>query len=178
MALKATIFKANLSVADVDRGHYGDYPLTLARHPSETDERLMIRLLAFALHADPQLEFGKGLSNTDEPALWLKEYSGEIRLWIEVGLPDERTLKRAQGRADQVVVLAYGGRAMDVWWTKEGAALSRLEKLRVLAIDEAQSQALAGLAGRNMQIQCTIQDGQIWLNDGEETLAIEPRLLG
>jgi uncharacterized protein YaeQ len=177
MALKATIFKANLGVADLDRGHYGDYALTLARHPSETDERMMVRLLAFALHADPRLEFGKGLSSVDEPALWLRDYGGEIRLWIEVGLPDERGLKRALGRADQVVVLAYGGRAADVWWAKEGPALTRLNKLRVLALDEAQSMALAALADRTMQIQCTIQDGQVWFSDGGQTLAIEPRVL-
>src|SRR5690242_13559913 len=112
MALKSTIFKATLAVADLDRGYYAEHALTVARHPSETDERMMVRLLAFALHADERLEFGRGISSDDEPALWLKEYSGEIRLWIEVGLPDERLLRRAAGRADQVVVLAYGGRAV------------------------------------------------------------------
>lgn len=175
MALKSTIFKASLNVADLDRGYYADHALTLARHPSETDERLMVRLLAFALFADERLEFGKGLSATDEPALWLKEYSGEIRLWIEVGLPDERLLRKAAGRAAEVVLLAYGGRTVELWWAKEGPALARLSNLRVLAIDGEQSAALAALAQRNMQLQCTIQDGQVWLNDGERTAAIEPR---
>jgi uncharacterized protein YaeQ len=178
MALKSTIFKATLGVADLDRPYYGDHTLTLARHPSETDERLMVRLLAFALFADDRLEFGRGLSTEDEPALWLRDYSGSIRLWIEVGLPDERTLRKAAGRADAVAVLAYGGRAVDVWWSKEGAALARLAKLRVLALSAEQSGALAALAGRNMQLQCTIQDGQIWLSDGAGTVAIEPRQLG
>lgn len=177
MALKSTIFKVNLGVADLDRGHYGDYGLTLARHPSETDERMMVRLLAFALFADPRLEFGKGLSSTDEPALWLKEYSGDIRLWIEVGLPDERVLRKAAGRADKVVVLAYGGRTCDIWWGKEGNGLSRLANLTVLALPEEQSAALAALAERGMQLQCTIQDGHIMLSDGEQTIEIEPRRL-
>jgi uncharacterized protein YaeQ len=177
MAIKSTIFKANLNVADLDRCYYGDHALTLARHPSETDERMMIRLLAFALFADERLEFGKGLSTTDEPALWLKEYSGEIRLWIEVGLPDERALRRAAGRAEQVIVLAYGGRALDAWWAKEGAGLTKIKNLRVLAIAEDQSAALAALAERGMQLQCTIQESQAWWHAGESMLLVEPRVL-
>lgn len=177
MALKSTIFKANLNVADLDRPYYGEHNLTLARHPSETDERMMARLLAFALFADERLEFGKGLSSTDEPALWLRDYGGEIRLWIEVGLPDERVLRKAAGRADQVVVLAYGGRTVDLWWAKDGPALARLSNLRVLALSGEESAALAALATRNMQLQCTIQDGQIWLTDGPQTVAIELRRL-
>jgi uncharacterized protein YaeQ len=175
MALKSTIFKATVNVTDLDRDYYAEHMLTLARHPSETDERMMVRLLAFALFADERLEFGKGLSTTDEPALWLKEYSGEIRLWIEVGLPDERALRRAAGRAETVVLLAYGGRAVDVWWAKEQSALARLGNLRVLALPEDQSAALAGLVQRSMQLQCTIQDGQVWLTDGAQTVAVEPR---
>ena len=178
MALKSTIFKANLGVADLDRPYYGEHSLTLARHPSETDERMMVRLLAFALFADARLEFGKGLSTTEEPALWLKEYSGEIRLWIEVGLPDARMLRKAAGRAAQVVVLAYGARAVDLWWAKEGAGLARLDNLRVLALDGEQSLALAALAARNMQLQCTIQEGQLWFSDGARTVVLEPRQLG
>lgn len=177
MALKSTIFKASLGVADLDRPHYGDYSLTLARHPSETDERMMVRLLAFALFSDERLEFGKGLSTAEEPALWLRDYSGEIRLWIEVGLPDERAVRKAVGRADAVVVLAYGGRAVDLWWAKEGEAMSRLPKLTVLALDAGQSAALADLAQRNMSLHCTVQEGQIWLSDGMQTVPIELRHL-
>lgn len=177
MALKSTIFKVALNVADLDRGRYAEYPLTLARHPSETDERMMIRLLAFALFADERLEFGKGLSTADEPALWLKELHGDVRLWIEVGLPDERTLRRAAGRAAEVVVLAYGGRTVDVWWAKEGAAIGKLPNVRVLAVPEEQSAALAATAERTMTIQCTVQESQAWWHAGERTLLIEPRPL-
>jgi uncharacterized protein YaeQ len=120
MAIKSTIFKARLNIADMDRPYYGEHTLTLARHPSETDERMMVRLLAFALFADERLEFGRGLSAEDEPALWRKDYSGAIERWIEVGLPDEKALRKAAGRAAEVIVVAYGGRAMDVWWAKEG----------------------------------------------------------
>lgn len=177
MALKSTVFKATLNVADLDRGYYAEHALTLARHPSETDERMMVRLLAFALFADERLEFGKGLSSTDEPALWLRDYAGGVKLWIEVGLPDERGLRRAAGRAERVVVLAYGGRGADIWWEKEAANLARLSNLTVLALDTATSAALAKLAERGMQLQCTVQDGQAWLNDGVESLAIGLRRL-
>jgi uncharacterized protein YaeQ len=175
MALKSTIFKTRLGVSDLDRHYYAEHQLTLARHPSETDERMMVRLLAFALFADERLEFGRGLSTEDEPALWLRDYAGNIKLWVEVGLPDERTVRRAAGRAEQVVVLAYGGRAADVWWAKEGAALSRLDKLQVLALDANESAALADLAERGMDLQGTIQDGHVLLSDGVRTVAIEPR---
>lgn len=177
MALKSTIFRANIGVADMDRPYYGEHLLTLAKHPSETDERLMVRLLAFALFADERLEFGRGLSTGDEPALWLKDYSSEVRLWIEVGLPDERQVRKACGRADAVVIIAYGGRQVDSWWAKEGQAMARLDKLRVLALESEQSTMLAALTERNMEIQCTIQDGHVWLTDRRSTVAIEPRRL-
>lgn len=175
MALKSTIFKASVNIADLDRHYYGEHALTLARHPSETDERMMMRLLAFLLFADARLEFGRGLSADDEPALWQKDYGGAIERWIEVGLPDERVLRKAAGRAAEVVVLAYGGRAAEVWWEKEGNALGRLANLHVLAIDTEQSAALTTLVERGMQLQCTIQDGQLWLTDGPRTVAVEPR---
>ena len=177
MAIKSTIHKATLGIADMDRPYYAEHNLTLARHPSETEERLMVRLLAFALYADERLEFGRGISADDEPALWLKEYSGEIRLWIEVGLPDERLLRRASGRADNVVVFAYGGKSMDAWWLKESAAVARIRNVRVLALDDDTSIALTALADRNMQLQCTIQDGQVWVTNGPETVLIELREL-
>ncbi len=177
MAIKSTVFKVSLNITDLDRPYYGEHNLMLARHPSETDERMMVRLLAFALFADERLEFGRGLSADDEPALWLKDYSGNIKLWIEVGLPDERILRKAAGRADAVVLLAYGGRTVDLWWAKEGATLARLDKLRVLALDSEQSAALAALVQRGMQLQCTIQDGQAWLTDGASTVLIEARRL-
>lgn len=173
MAIKSTVYKAALGIADMDRPYYGEHSLTIARHPSETEERLMIRLLAFALHADERLEFGRGISADDEPALWLKEYSGEIRLWIEVGLPDERLLRRASGRADRVLVYAYGGKAMDAWWLKEKSSLTRLSNLHVFALSDEQSVALTALADRGMSLQCTVQDGQIWITNGPDTVLIE-----
>lgn len=174
MALKATIFKAELQIADMDRNYYQEHTLTLARHPSETDERMMVRLLAFALFADEHLEFGRGLSAEDEPALWLKDLTGAVKLWIEVGLPGEREIRKACGKASRVVVLCYGGRGVDIWWNQNRDKLERLRNLVVMNLPVSVTQELAGLAQRGMSLQCTIQDGQAWLTDGERTVQISP----
>ena len=178
MALKSTIFKAELQITDLDRNYYATHELTVARHPSETDERMMVRILAFMLHADDALTFGKGLSADDEPDLWLKDLTGAVQLWIEVGLPDEKRIRRACGRARQVVVLSYGGRVADMWWQQNQAALKRQDNLAVINLSPEDSRALAALAARGMQLQCTLQDGEAWLIvDGENTrIAPETRL--
>lgn len=165
MALKSTIFKAELTVADIDRHVYGTFLLTIARHPSETDERMMVRLLAFAFNAHERLEFGRGISSEDEPALWQRDLTGAVVDWIEVGLPEPRLLRRACGRADRVLLYTYGGRAVDVWWQQQSAALTALDKLHVFDIPIDTSRALAAMASRNMQLTATIQDGQLLLND-------------
>ena len=173
MAPNATIFKALLHIADVDRHYYEDHTVTLARHPSETDERMMVRLLAFAFHAHETLLFGRGLSAEAEPALWQKDLTGLIELWIEVGLPDEKALRQACGRAQQVCVYSYGGRAADQWWKENVAALERLKNLTVMNLSPEGSRALAGLAQRNMELHCTIQDGQLLIGDGTNAVQIE-----
>ena len=177
MALKATIFKAELHVADMDRNYFQTHLLTLARHPSETDERMMMRLLAFAFNADETLVFGKGLSSDDEPDLWQKDLTGAIEKWIDVGQPDEKIVRRACGRAAQVFVYNYGVRSADVWWQAQKNTLERQSNLTVVNIPIASSAALAKLADRTMELQCTIQDGQIWLTNGNATVHVEPVLL-
>ncbi len=176
MALKSSVFKAELQVADLDRNYYADHALTLARHPSETDERMMVRLLAFALHAHERLAFCKGLSDTDEPDLWRKDLTGAIEQWIEAGLPDEKRIARACGRAAQVVVVAYGA-STPIWWKQIGAKLGRHDNLIVMQLPAPGTQALAGLVQRSMKLHCTIQDGQAWLSDGAATVAVEPEML-
>lgn len=178
MALKATIFKAELVVADMDRNYYGDHNLTIARHPSETDERMMVRILAFALYADPALAFAKGLCVDDEPDLWQKDLTGLVERWIDVGQPDEKWIRKACGRAREVVVMSYG-RAADIWWSGIRDKLTRQTNLTVLNLPEDVAPALAALTARSMRLQCTIQDGQVWITDGTETVSVEPeRLMG
>ncbi|HYD95968.1 MAG TPA: YaeQ family protein [Noviherbaspirillum sp.] len=172
MALKATIFKADLQVSDMDRHYYAEHSLTIARHPSETDERMMVRVLAFALHAHEALLFGKGLSTDDEPDLWQKDLTGAIDLWVEVGQPDDKRLLKACGRAAEVVVYSYSS-ASQVWWNQIAGKLARARNLRVVNLPASASQALAALANRTMQLQCTVQEGQVWLSSGDQTVHLE-----
>ena len=172
MALKATIYKADVQIADMDRNYYQDHILTLARHPSETDERMMIRLLAFAIHANEALTFTKGLFDTDEPDLWQKDLTGAIQLWIEVGQPDEKRLMKACGRSEQVIVYSYSATS-HIWFKQIANKLERAKNLTVINIPAEASGQLEKLAKRNMQLQCTIQDSQIYLTDGAETVLVE-----
>ena len=177
MALKATIFKAELQIADMDRNYYGTHALTIARHPSETDERMMVRLLAFALHAHEALAFAKGLSADDEPDLWQRDLTGAIETWIDVGQPDDKRIRRACGRAARVFVYSYSGHGAGIWWNQIGAKLERIRNLGVFNLPAGVGPALARLADRSMQLQCTIQDGHIWMGDGKEAVQIELQVL-
>ncbi len=159
MALKSTIYKADLQISNMDSNYYAAHSLTLAKHPSETDERLMVRLIAFALFASDSLAFGKGLSDDEEPDLWQKDLTGAIELWIEVGLPDERVLRKASGRSNQVALLMYGGRSADIWWDQNSKALLKLDNLTVINLPETVE--LTNAATRNMNISCTIQDNEM-----------------
>ena len=175
MALKATIVKAELQLSDMDRHVYGTHLLTLAQHPSETDERLMVRLLAFALHADERLEFGRGLGNEEEPDLWRRDYTGDIEQWIDLGQPDESRVKKACGRARQVVVVNYGGRSAELWWERVAPTLARLKNLTVIDLPSAVVQQLAGLLQRSMRLNCMIQDGEMHLMGDTQEVTLHPR---
>lgn len=175
MALKATVIKAELQLSDLDRHHYATYPLTLAQHPSETDQRLMVRLVAFALFASERLEFGRGLSNEEDPDLWLRDYTGEIEQWIDLGQPDESRIRKACGRARQVIVVNYGGRAADLWWDRNAASLARLENLTVIDIDAASVEALAAMMDRNMRLNAIVQEGELQLMGDHGSVALHPR---
>ena len=181
MAIKSTIFKANLQVADIDHGYYADHALTLARHPSETDERMMVRLVALALHAhklqsvcngDGTLAFGAGLSNPDEPDVWLRDFTGQTRLWIEVGQPEDKPIIKACGKSDEVVVYCFN-HAAEIWWRGIENKLTRPRNLSVWRVPTEASQALAKLAQRSMQLQATIQEEVLMLGDGASTVDIE-----
>jgi uncharacterized protein YaeQ len=171
VTVKSTIFKAQLQVNDMDGNYFHAHSLTLARHPSETDERLMVRLLAFALHAHEALQFARGLAY-NEPDLWRKDLTGAIDLWIVVGQPDEQQMRQACGRARQVVVYTYSGRSAQVWWQKSGARAARSENLTVVELAAEDTQALATLAKHGMQMQCFIQDGEIQMLGDEATVPI------
>ena len=174
MAIKATIFKAQINIADMDRNYYGDHTLTIARHPSENDERMMVRLLAFALNADEALSFTRGISTDDEPDLWQKNLSDEIELWIELGQPDEKRIRKACARAGRVILYTYQPRSASVWWQQMEEKLLRFDNLSLFNLPADAAGQLATLASRNMQLQCTVQDGEVWLSDSEHNIHVVP----
>ena len=181
MAIKSTIFKANLAIADIENNYYADHAFTLARHPSETDERMMIRLAAMALQAhqlqaicggDGTLAFGAGLSDPDDPDVYLRDYTQATRLWIEVGAPEEKPIMRACGKSDLVMVYCFN-HAAEVWFKAIENKVSRAKNLQIWRVPTLQSQELAKLANRSMQLQATIQEGALMLSDGSTTVDVE-----
>ncbi len=172
MAIKATVFKAELAVSDMDRHYYQTHELIIARHPSENDARMMMRLLAFALNANEQLSFTRGLSADDEPELWQKSLSGEIDVWIELGQPDEKRIRKACSLSKQVIIYTYQPRAAEVWWQQIKAKLSRFDNLVVYGVSEQIVEQLSGMAERTMRLQCTIDGGDCWLSDSSVSLEV------
>jgi uncharacterized protein YaeQ len=174
MALGATIYRLELAIADMDRHYYGNHSLTLARHPSENDERLMLRVLAFILHASEEMQFGKGVSTEDEPDLWQHNLTGEIEHWIDLGLPDEKRIRKACGRASRVDLITYGGSRADMWFAKHEAELQRFEHLRICSVDPETCRALAAIANRSMSLDASIQDAQVLISDGQQSVQVAP----
>lgn len=174
MAQNATIYKIELSVSDMDRHYYETHKLTVAKHPSETDERLMVRIVAFALSADERLEMTKGLSTDDEPDIWLKSLSGEIDVWVALGLPSEKVMRQSCSKAEKVIVYPYGGRVAEVWWDKAKNGTTRFDNLQVINFSETDTAALAKLANRAMKLQVNIQDGDVMVSVNESVVYITP----
>ena len=183
MALNATIYKATLQIADMDRNYYHDHALTLARHPSETDERLMVRLVAFARHASERLSFAQGRlgagqkTEADEPDLWQKDLTGAVELWIEVGLPDEKFIRKACNRAKHVIVYAYGGHKANQWWKQNRASLERAKNLTAVNLSIETTRALAALTQRDLELNCTIQDSEMRIGNGDDSILVEMEIL-
>ena len=174
MAQKATIYKVELSVCDMDRHYYETHKLTVAKHPSETDERLMVRMLAFALNANENLELTKGLSTDDEPDIWRKSLSGELELWVALGLPSEKVVRQSCGKADKVIVYCYGGRTAEMWWEKIKNSTTRFENLQVVNLLDTNTSELAKLASRAMKLQVNVQDGEAMVSVDESIVYVSP----
>jgi uncharacterized protein YaeQ len=174
MAQKSTIYKVELSVSDMDRHYYETHKLTVAKHPSETDERLMVRIVAFALNAHELLEMTKGLSTDDEPDIWQKSLSGELDVWVALGLPSEKVIRQSCGKAAKVVIYPYGGRTAEMWWEKVKNSTTRFDNLRVMNFYETDTDALAKLASRTMKLQVNIQDGDVMVSVGDSIVYVYP----
>jgi len=174
MAQKATIYKVELSVCDMDRHYYETHKLTVAKHPSETDERLMVRMLAFALNAHENLELTKGLSTDDEPDIWRKSLSGELELWVALGLPSEKVVRQSCGKADKVIVYCYGGRTAEMWWEKIKNSTTRFENLQVVNLSDTNTGELAKLASRALKLQVNVQDGEAMVSVDDSIVYVSP----
>jgi uncharacterized protein YaeQ len=161
----------------MDRHYYETHKLTIAKHPSETDERMMVRLLAFALNAHEQLEMTKGISTDDEPDIWQKSLSDELELWIALGLPSDKVVRQSCAKAQKVVIYTYGGRTADVWWDKIQNSTSRFDNLQVMSLSEQATSELAGLADRSMKLQVNIQDGDVMVSVGDQIVYVTPTTL-
>lgn len=172
MAQKSTIYKVELSVSDMDRHYYETHKLIVAKHPSETDERLMVRILAFALNAHEQLEMTKGISTDDEPDIWRKTLSGELELWVALGLPSEKIVRQSCGKADQVIAYCYGGKTAEMWWEKIKNSTTRFNNLQVINFSEDDTRELSKLASRSMKVQVNIQDGEVMVSIGESIVYV------
>jgi len=174
MAQKATIYKVQLSVSDMDRHYYENHNLTIAKHPSETDERLMVRILAFALNAHKQLEFSKGLSSDDEPDIWQKSLSGELELWVALGLPGEKIVRQSCGKSKAVLIYCYGGKTAEIWWEKIKNSTTRFNNLQVINFSENDTHELGKQANRSMKLQVNIQDGEVMVSVDDSMVYITP----
>lgn len=177
MALSATVYKAEVNIADMDRHYYQSHNLVLAQHPSETDTRMMVRLLAFALNANEELQFTKGLSTDDEPELWHKSLSDDIELWIELGQPDEKRIRKACGRAKQVIIYCYSGNSAAIWWEQIGKQLQRFDNLTIINLPNEACEAMAAMVKRTVQLNISLQDGVVSISDNEQNIDIAPERL-
>ena len=174
MAQKATIYKVELSVSDMDRNYYETHNLTVAKHPSETNERLMVRILSFALNAHEKLEFSKGISSDDEPDIWQKSLSGELDLWVTLGLPSEKIVRQSCGKSNKVIIYCYGGRTAEMWWEKIQNSTTRFENLQVINFLEKDTSELEKQASRSMRLQVNIQDGDVMVGVDDRIVYVTP----
>jgi uncharacterized protein YaeQ len=172
MAKNSTIYKADLSISDIDRDYYADHQLTLACHPSETTERMMIRILAFALNAHERLLPAAGMSNADEPDLWLKDLTGAIDLWIEAGQPDERRILKACGRSAMVKIYTYGTKPK-LWLDSIESKISKAKNLSIYSISAESAKSLAALAERNMELQVTKDHDELWVRSETGAVSVD-----
>mgnify|MGYP001598795138 CR=1 FL=1 len=170
MAANATIHKALLNIANMDEHYYAEHNLTLAKHPSENDLRLMVRLVAFVLNANEELMFCKGISQNDEPDLWQKSLGGDIEMWIDVGQPDEKRIKKACGRADKVIIYTFKESLSKLWFKQIENSLTRFKNLQIIYLNIEGDIEL--LSSRSMNIQCNIVDNELTLIDDDNTIVI------
>lgn len=176
MATKATIYKALLNIANMDKNYYNEHNLTLALHPSETELRLMARVVAFILNANEDLAFCKGISEDDEPDIWEKDLDGSIKLWIDLGQPDEKRIKKACGRSEKVIIYTYQENMASPWFKQLENNINRFKNLSIIHLN-IQEEEIEELAKRSMVLQCNISDEELTLiNDNKSVIVTQNKL--
>lgn len=178
MALGATMHVFEIRLADADRGVYETLTIRVARHPSETPEFLVTRLLAYCLEYAAGIVFSGGLSTPDEPALSVRDLTGALQHWIEIGAPDADRLHKAMKAAPRVTV--YTHRDIDSLLARlAGTRIHRAEALRIRAVERNLLDALVAQLDRRMNFDLAVSEGTLYVSLGEETLtgAIEERRL-
>jgi uncharacterized protein YaeQ len=175
MAIKATIIKLDLTISDMDRGYYQQHTLTMAQHPSETEQRLILRTIDFTLFANENLKFTKWLSEDSVPDLWQKNLIDDIEVWIDLGQPDEKRIRKACHKAKQVIIVSYGDNAASMWWKNVERKAKGFKNLSVYHISTEQYNTLDQLMQRHLVLNATIQDTEIWLSDDQHSLHITPQ---
>ncbi|WP_460121251.1 YaeQ family protein [Pseudomonas sp. S2_C03] len=163
MAQPSTTYKFELNLTDLDRNIYESVKQTIARHPSETEERMAVRLLAYALWYNEQLSFGRGLSDVDEPALWEKSLDDRVLHWIEVGQPDVDRLTWCSRRTERTSLLAYG--SLRVWEGKVIPAIKNLKNVHIAAVPQDVLETLAQDMPRVIKWDVMISDGTVFVTD-------------
>jgi len=175
MARSSTIYRVQLELSHVDRNVYGEHQLTIARHPSETIERMLVRLIAFGLRYEEGLEFGRGVSATDEPDLWRREGDGRVIEWIEVGQPDSKRLIKASRKSRRCQLFVFGEGA-ERWREAQLGSLKAPDNLGVARIDDAFIAGLASTVDRQLKWSMTIADGTLFLTTGDTSFEVSPEI--
>ena len=170
MALTSTMYALQVQLAHVDRGVYEALEFRMAMHPSESPEYFVARLLAYCLEHAEGIQFSRGVSDPDEPTVCVRDLTGTITTWIEIGLPDAARLHKAAKAAPRVAV--YTHRDPRVWRTQlAGERIHRLERIECYELDRELIDELVARLDRRLSMELSVADGTIYMNLGGETLS-------
>jgi len=172
MAIGASIYKVNLNLSNFNTHYYHDFNLTMAKHPSENEARMMFRLAAFCYCAHEDLEFTKGLSTQDEPELWQKDLTGDILHWIELGQPDEKRIKQAAGKSRKVSIFTTNPNSALEWESKIKKKVSS-DKVNIYHLDVTDNGPIDRFVEKSMILSCTLEDNLMHLSNDRERIGIQ-----
>ncbi len=177
MGSKVNILRVNLNISDIDRNYYQEHKFTIAHQPPETGIYIIARILAFTLKAHERLVYTKGTDTKHEPAIWQKDLTGAIELWIEIGEADEKRIRKACARSKHVIIYTYKEGSSAIWWNLKSSKLNILKNLSVISLPAQALEDLSSMIDRTMELQCTIQDRHVWIANNDRTVEFDPKIL-